>query len=193
MERVVDLGALRSARADGPAGGVEGRAGEGRLATVLSLGIGDRGGAPGGFGDSSVCDDAGGLRGRGGGEEPPGHSPRREPCVSLYDLLPRDLTVTGEIVHALLMVREVLDCALPGQNAWRGPLVALFDAAHHRPDPLDPAFSRKIEAFKHFLERFITRENARDLGTAVVILNLIARSPGERVRRAGPEAARPPA
>jgi hypothetical protein len=113
--------------------------------------------------------------------------------VSLYDLLPRDLTVTGEIVHALLMVREVLDCALPGRNAWRGPLVALFDAAQHRPDPLDPAFARKVEAFKHFLERFITLENARDLGTAVVILNLIARSPAERLKRAGPGAARPPA
>ncbi len=157
MDRVVDLRAFRTAQGGGPDWSNE---------PIESDG-------PDLFGGSG---EFGGSGGQPGQVEPR----RREPCVSLYDLIPRDFTLTEEIVHGLLMVREVLSCVLPGQGAWRGPLLTLFDAAHHRQSPDDPDFLRKLQGFKNFLERFITLENARDLGTAVVILTLISRSPAER-------------
>lgn len=137
--------------------------------------------------------DDGGGEGDGLARPAPGTSRRREPFVSLYDLIPRDFTQTEEIVYGLLMVREILSCVLPNQPAWRGPLFALTDAAHHRDGPRDQAFLDRLLAFKLLLERFIAPHTVRDLGTAVLILNLIGRSPEIRGGRSGPPASGPPA
>lgn len=108
------------------------------------------------------------------------HPDRPRPRISDAQIWSRDYTRLESVVFATTKIKEILEYHFPFDEGWSGPLLNLLDAIYHlRQWGLEEVAAAGSE-IKDYILIGMTPENKRDLSAALLLIDLVEKTPSYR-------------
>jgi hypothetical protein len=118
------------------------------------------------------------YRARREAQAPPRPSPETPaPRIDDGEILSRDYTRTPDIVFGLLKIREILGYHLFYDEAWKGLLLDLLDAACRPGDEQTGRLARAALNLKDHIVEEMVPDSYHDLSAALLITDLVEKTP----------------
>ena len=109
-------------------------------------------------------------------------TPPKQPQFSDSDLWTRDYRQLGNIVHAVIKMKEILDYHLYYDDVWPYLLLAFMESVHNAKQDEPQTIIGTGASLKDYVVSAITPDNKRDLTMVLLLTDLIEKSPGYRAR-----------
>ncbi|WP_027185920.1 hypothetical protein [Desulfovibrio inopinatus] len=109
---------------------------------------------------------------------PPDQAER--PVLHDKDFWSRDYSKLEHIVFGVLKISELLSYYVPYDDSWHFSMLCLLDAAYRRALGEETALADVSHSLKGYILDAMTAENKRDLSGALLILDLVEKSPSEK-------------
>lgn len=111
-------------------------------------------------------------------EQPP---PLQEPIVKDNEIWGKDYSSFNDVVYGIITVRRILDYHLHYSEEWKYYLLCLLDNAHGVHAGQGPGrLQETVELMKSFVSEEMNVLNRKDLGIALLLLDLIAKGATEQ-------------
>lgn len=106
-------------------------------------------------------------------EEPP---PLHRPRIKDKDIWSRDYSTFDDIVHGIIVIRQILDYHLHYSEEWKYYLLCLLDYANTvRSGQSAGRLQETVELMKSFVNEEMNVLNRKDMGIVLLLLDLIAK------------------
>ncbi len=109
-------------------------------------------------------------------EAPPAEEAIPRPRISDTQIWARDYGKPEQMLGGLFKVREILNYHLHHEEEWKHYLLVILDALFRKGADSSETMGRHLGRLMNYLAMVFDAENRKDLGAAIIILDLVSRA-----------------